>query len=98
MQANGIETPKAPELRVKVEDIRVGERHRQDLGDIRGDGPPPAVVARRLLKHLLRTWGIRCVGYTEDRRLIEQQQEIERLKKIISELAHRVPPDGGADY
>ncbi|HTU20245.1 MAG TPA: hypothetical protein VMG10_19430 [Gemmataceae bacterium] len=58
--------------------------------DVRDDGAPPAVTVRRLLKHLLRTWGIRCVGYAEDQRLIEQQQEIERLRKIIESLTDRV--------
>lgn len=44
--------------------------------DIRADGTvPPAVVARRLLKHLLRRWGIKCRWYSEDRRLFELAAE-----------------------
>jgi predicted component of type VI protein secretion system len=55
--------------------------------DIRSDGAvPPAVIARRLLKHLLRRWGIKCKGYSEDRRMFELMEDNKRLRKIIDQL------------
>jgi hypothetical protein len=51
--------------------------------DIRADGPPPAVVAKRLLKHMLRSWRIKCVGFSIDQRLYDLEQENERLRQII---------------
>lgn len=58
--------------------------------DIRSDGPPTAVVARRLLKHMLRTWGVKCRGFSEDRRIYELMEENKQLRKMVNGLAARV--------
>jgi hypothetical protein len=46
---------------------------------------PPAVTMRRLLKHLLRRWKIKCKGFSQDRRMYELEVENERLRKIIDQ-------------
>ncbi len=49
--------------------------------DIRADGGvPPHVIARRLLKCLLRRWGIKCKGLSIDRRMFDLTEENKRLK------------------
>lgn len=49
--------------------------------DIRAEGAvSPVIIARRLLKHLLRRWGIKCRGYSEDRRLFELAEENKQLR------------------
>lgn len=54
---------------------------------LRHDIAPASVMMRRLLKHLLRRWRIKCKAFCEDKRLFEQQQEIDRLRKIVDDLA-----------
>ena len=54
--------------------------------DIPYEIAPPAVTARRLLKHILRTWNIRCVGYSLDQHTLDLQEENKRLRQAVEAL------------
>lgn len=43
----------------------------------------PGRFVARVLKHLLRTWGIRCSA-------LEESAEVRRLRKLVESLAARV--------
>lgn len=45
--------------------------------------PPPAIIVRHILKRLWRTWGVKCTGFSEDRRLFELTQENKQLRETI---------------
>jgi hypothetical protein len=52
--------------------------------DIRMDGAVPAAqVAKRLLKHMWRSWGIRCRGFSIDQRMCALEEENRRLRQVI---------------
>lgn len=65
--------------------------------DISHDDAPPCVTARRVLKHLLRAWRIKCVGYSLDKHTLELQEENKQLRQIVMSLEERLntlPPAG----
>jgi hypothetical protein len=45
------------------------------------DAGTPDVFMRRLLKHLLRSWGCRCVAIQESEELARLRAEVEQLRK-----------------
>jgi len=63
--------------------------------DVRADGDVPATATvRRVLKHLWRSWGLKCRGFSEDAELMRLRQENTELRQRIAQLAanHMEPP------
>ena len=60
--------------------------------DVRCDDTvPPAIVMRRLLKHLLRRWGLKCTGLSMDEELMKLRQENAELRQRIDGLTANQP-------
>lgn len=58
--------------------------------DVRDEVAPVAVQMRRLIKHIGRRWGIRCRGFSEDKRLFELSEENKLLRQMIDGMAERI--------
>lgn len=54
------------------------------------DAVPPAIVVRRVLKWLLRSWGLKCTGLSVDEELMKLRAENAELRRLVTGLADRV--------